>query len=94
MHPDLPFADDLGPARVIHLHQPALGLAATVVLDNLACGPAIGGLRMALDVTTAECARLARAMTLKNAAALVRRMAAASRCCVPTRACRWRTRSA
>lgn len=69
MHPDLSFADDLGPARVIHLHQPALGLAATVVLDNLACGPAIGGLRMALDVTTAECARLARAMTLKNAAA-------------------------
>jgi glutamate dehydrogenase (NAD(P)+) len=69
MHPDLPVADDLGPARVIHLHQPALGLAATVVLDNLACGPAIGGLRMAVDVTTAECARLARAMTLKNAAA-------------------------
>ncbi|MFZ5492585.1 MAG: Glu/Leu/Phe/Val family dehydrogenase [Pseudomonadota bacterium] len=69
MHPDLPFADDLGPARVIHMHQPALGLAATVVLDNLACGPAIGGLRMAPDVTVAECARLARAMTLKNAAA-------------------------
>ena len=69
MHPDLPFADDLGPARVIHVHQPALGLAATVVLDNLACGPAIGGLRMAADVTVAECARLARAMTLKNAAA-------------------------
>ncbi len=69
MHPDLPFCDDLGPARVIHVHQPALGLAATVVLDNLACGPAIGGLRMAPDVTTAECARLARAMTLKNAAA-------------------------
>lgn len=69
MHPELPFADDLGPARVIHVHQPALGLAGTVVLDNLACGPAIGGLRMAVDVTTAECARLARAMTLKNAAA-------------------------
>jgi glutamate dehydrogenase (NAD(P)+) len=69
MHPELPFADDLGPARVIHIHQPVLGLAATVVLDNLACGPAIGGLRMAPDVTTVECARLARAMTLKNAAA-------------------------
>ena len=69
MHADLPFADDLGPARVIHVHQPALGLTGTVVLDNLACGPAIGGLRVAPDVTTAECARLARAMTLKNAAA-------------------------
>lgn len=69
MHPDLPFADALGPTRVIHVHQPQLGLAGTVVIDNLACGPAIGGLRMAPDVTVAECARLARAMTLKNAAA-------------------------
>ena len=63
------FADDLGPAKVIHVHEPALGLKATLVVDNVACGPAIGGLRMAPDVTTAECARLARAMTLKNAAA-------------------------
>jgi glutamate dehydrogenase (NAD(P)+) len=29
----------------------------------------VGGVRMAVDVTTEECARLARAMTLKNAAA-------------------------
>lgn len=42
MHPELPFADALGPARVIHVHQPQLGLAGTVVIDNLACGPAIG----------------------------------------------------
>jgi glutamate dehydrogenase (NAD(P)+) len=69
MHPDLPFADALGPVRVIHVHQPQLGLAGTVVIDNLACGPAIGGLRMEPDVTAAECARLARAMTFKNAAA-------------------------
>ena len=27
MHPELPFADALGPARVIHVHQPQLGLA-------------------------------------------------------------------
>jgi len=39
------------------------------VVDNGAAGPAIGGVRMAPDVTTAECVRLARAMTLKNAAA-------------------------
>ena len=32
-------------------------------------GPSIGGVRMATDVTTEECARLARAMTLKNSAA-------------------------
>ena len=63
------FADDLGPAKIIHVHEPSLGLKATLVVDNVACGPAIGGLRMAPDVTTGECFRLARAMTLKNAAA-------------------------
>jgi glutamate dehydrogenase (NAD(P)+) len=40
-----------------------------LVVDNVAGGPSIGGLRMAPDVSTEECARLARAMTLKNAAA-------------------------
>lgn len=63
------FADDLGPAKIVHIHVPAAGLRAIVVIDNLACGPAIGGVRMAPDVTLQECFRLARAMTLKNAAA-------------------------
>ena len=62
-------ADDLGPAKVIHVYEPALALKAVLVVDNVACGPSIGGLRMAPDVSTEECARLARAMTLKNAAA-------------------------
>jgi glutamate dehydrogenase (NAD(P)+) len=62
-------ADELGPAKIIHVHQPTLGLRATLVVDNVACGASIGGLRMAPDVSTAECVRLARAMTLKNAAA-------------------------
>jgi glutamate dehydrogenase (NAD(P)+) len=61
--------DDLGPAKVIHVHEPSLGLKAVLVVDNVAAGPSIGGLRMAPDVSTAECARLARAMTFKNAAA-------------------------
>ena len=39
------------------------------MVDNVARGPAIGGLRMAPDVTTEECFRLARAMTFKNAMA-------------------------
>jgi glutamate dehydrogenase/leucine dehydrogenase len=39
------------------------------VIDNVAIGQAIGGVRMAPDVTTEECFGLARAMTLKNAAA-------------------------
>lgn len=68
--PDLfTFADDLGPERILHIHQPALGLKAVLVVDNTACGPAIGGVRMAVDVTAREAFRLARAMTLKNAAA-------------------------
>lgn len=62
-------ADALGPAKIVHLHVPGAGLKAIVVIDNLACGPAIGGVRMAPDVSVGECARLARAMTLKNAAA-------------------------
>jgi glutamate dehydrogenase (NAD(P)+) len=63
------FADELGPARIVHVHEPGLGLRGTLVVDNVATGPSIGGLRMAPDVSTEECFRLARAMTLKNAAA-------------------------
>ena len=63
------FADELGPAKVIHIHEPRTGLKAVLVVDNVAAGPSIGGVRMAPDVSTAECFRLARAMTMKNAAA-------------------------
>jgi len=63
------FADDLGPDKIIHIHKAAAGLNAVLVVDNVACGPSIGGTRMAPDVSTAECFRLARAMTFKNAAA-------------------------
>ncbi len=63
------FADTLGPEKIVHIHQPSLGLKAIVVIDNTAAGPAIGGTRMAPDVSVEECVRLARAMTLKNAAA-------------------------
>jgi glutamate dehydrogenase (NAD(P)+) len=63
------FADPLGPEKIVHIHEPRAGLRAIVVIDNTAAGPAIGGTRMAPDVSTEECFRLARAMTLKNAAA-------------------------
>ncbi len=63
------FADEFGPAKIIHVHEPSLGLKAVLVVDNVSRGPSIGGLRMAPDVSTVECFRLARAMTLKNAAA-------------------------
>jgi len=61
--------DALGPTRIVHVSEPSLGLKAVLVIDNVARGPAIGGLRMAPDVSLEECARLARAMTLKNSAA-------------------------
>ncbi|MCK5668060.1 MAG: Glu/Leu/Phe/Val dehydrogenase, partial [Gammaproteobacteria bacterium] len=66
------FSDELGPAKIVHLHEPSIGLKAILVVDNVAMGPSIGGLRMAEDVSTEECFRLARAMSMKNAAAGLR----------------------
>lgn len=63
------FSDEWGPSRTIEIYRPSLGLKAILVVDNTACGPAIGGVRMAPDVSAEECFRLARAMTWKNAAA-------------------------
>jgi glutamate dehydrogenase (NAD(P)+) len=63
------FSDTLGPVKVVHVSEPSLGLRAVLVVDNVARGPAVGGLRMAPDVSVEECVRLARAMTLKNSAA-------------------------
>jgi glutamate dehydrogenase (NAD(P)+) len=62
-------ADALGPEKIVHISRATLGLKVIAVIDNTAAGPAIGGTRMATDVSVEECARLARAMTLKNAAA-------------------------
>jgi glutamate dehydrogenase (NAD(P)+) len=62
-------ADSLGPRKVVHIQVPPASLRAIVVIDNIACGPAVGGVRMAPDVGLEECFRLARAMTMKNAAA-------------------------
>ncbi len=61
--------DELGPDKVVVIRDVRVGLEAVVVVDNVACGPAIGGVRMARDVTLEEVSRLARAMTMKNAAA-------------------------
>ncbi|HXZ01832.1 MAG TPA: Glu/Leu/Phe/Val dehydrogenase [Stellaceae bacterium] len=63
------FADEWGPLKIVHIHRPAAGLKAVVAIDNIACGPAVGGVRMAPDVSAEEAFRLARAMSLKNAAA-------------------------
>lgn len=63
------YGDELGPLKIIRVREPGLKLEALLVIDNLARGPSLGGMRMAADVTLEECCRLARAMTLKNAAA-------------------------
>jgi glutamate dehydrogenase (NAD(P)+) len=63
------YADELGPAKIIHVYEPSVQLRAILVVDNVAKGPSVGGIRMAEDVSTEECFRLARAMTFKSAAA-------------------------
>ena len=65
-------ADDLGPEKIVLIREPRLGLEAILVVDNTAAGPAIGGIRMAPDISVDEVFRLARAMTFKNAAAGLR----------------------
>jgi glutamate dehydrogenase (NAD(P)+) len=62
-------SDELGPEKVIFLRDAEAGLDAILVVDNTAAGPAIGGIRMAEDISVTEVFRLARAMTFKNAAA-------------------------
>ena len=47
-------ADELGPLKLVHIHRSAVGLKAVVAIDIVACGPAIGGVRMAPDVSTEE----------------------------------------
>jgi len=61
--------DEFGPFKIIEVYEPSVDLRGTLVVDNVARGPSIGGVRMAPDVSTGECLRLARAMTFKNAAA-------------------------
>ncbi|MCZ7397563.1 MAG: Glu/Leu/Phe/Val dehydrogenase, partial [Candidatus Methanoperedens sp.] len=61
------FVDELGPEKIVFLYEPRTRMKAVVVVDNVAAGPAMGGVRMATDVTATEVRRLARAMTYKNA---------------------------
>ena len=48
------FADELGPVKIIHVSEPSVNLKAVLVVDNLACGLALGGVRLDPDVTTEE----------------------------------------
>ncbi len=55
--------DDIGPELITHLYDPETGMKAVVVVDSVI--PGGGGIRMLPDITTAEIAGLARAMTYK-----------------------------
>jgi glutamate dehydrogenase/leucine dehydrogenase len=61
--------DDIGPLKAIQLYSKKAALKAVVVIDNIALGPAIGGVRVSPDVNMEEVIRLARTMTLKNSIA-------------------------
>jgi glutamate dehydrogenase/leucine dehydrogenase len=63
------YCDDLGPSKVVHVYEPQSRPRTIVVVDNTACGPAIGGVRLAADVSLEVVLRLTRAMTLRNEAA-------------------------
>ena len=63
------FSDEIGPEKVLYVHDPKTKMKGILVVDNTARGPSIGGVRMAPDVSTEEIFRLARAMTFKSAAA-------------------------
>jgi glutamate dehydrogenase/leucine dehydrogenase len=60
---------EIGPLKVIELFFPVSGFRAFVVVDNTALGPAVGGVRVSLNVTLDEVKRLARTMTMKNSIA-------------------------
>lgn len=64
--------NEFGPQCVHRIHDPTDDRTwGYVVIDNLARGRGLGGLRVAADVTVDEVYGLAKAMTLKSAAAML-----------------------
>ena len=61
--------DETGPEKILQVYDPAGGMKGFVVIDNTRLGPGKGGIRMTPSVSVEEVARLARAMTWKNAVA-------------------------
>jgi len=64
--PAIPF-DDVGPQRIYHYYEPDSGMRAVLVIDHTQFRYTAGGVRMLPDITLAEMALLARAMTYKYA---------------------------
>lgn len=67
MKPWIEITDEIGPEKILHVHDPAIGMKGVVVIDSTPnTFIATGGIRMLPDITTEEVAGLARAMTYKN----------------------------
>ncbi|MFH1170882.1 MAG: Glu/Leu/Phe/Val dehydrogenase dimerization domain-containing protein, partial [Candidatus Vogelbacteria bacterium] len=61
--------DNIGPRYVVKVYNHEFGVHGVLVIDNTKLGPGKGGIRMTPTVSEEEVARLARAMTYKNALA-------------------------
>ena len=57
--------DDLGPEKILHVHDPITGMRGVVVIDTMSLGGTAGGTRMLPDINTEEIFGLARAMSYK-----------------------------
>jgi glutamate dehydrogenase (NAD(P)+) len=57
--------DEIGPEKILYLHDPEVGLKGIIVVDTISLAGAGGGTRMLPDITTEEMCNLARAMTYK-----------------------------
>lgn len=63
------FFDEFGPEKILEVWDPKTGMHGFLVVDNTGRGVGKGGIRMTPTVSVDEVARLARAMTWKNALA-------------------------
>ncbi|MEK6860644.1 MAG: Glu/Leu/Phe/Val dehydrogenase [Nanoarchaeota archaeon] len=61
--------DEFGPEKILEVYDHKTGMHGFTVIDNTNRGPGKGGIRMTPTVSIDEVARLARAMTWKNAIA-------------------------
>jgi glutamate dehydrogenase (NAD(P)+) len=60
------YVDEFGPAKIIHIYEPAVELKKISVAVNVAMSPFIGGVRIALDVSVKERFRLKRGKSPDN----------------------------
>jgi len=61
------YTDQMGPEKIVYLHDPDTDMKGVMVVDTMNLAGAGGGTRMLPDITTEEMVGLARAMTYKFA---------------------------